>query len=138
MFSHHIVLTNDQGSSKQNKSPNEYINGFHSPFVIKCQKGNEKEHEVYLLIIILGGVLGGVLIFFRVRVLAVVEGRIFLGLLFLIKDLLATWRSMAGRSRSAVTRRASLATSSGKWCMCSCNGGLIGGVPLSERIIKLR
>jgi hypothetical protein len=35
-------------SSQYNTSPKEYINGhFHSPFVIKCQKGNEKSKEVY-------------------------------------------------------------------------------------------
>ena len=69
---------------------------FHSPFVIKCQKGNEKKHEVYLLIIfILSGILGGILIFIGVGVLTIAYGLIFFGLLFLIKDLLATWRSTA-------------------------------------------
>ena len=69
---------------------------FHSPFVIKCQERNEKKHEVHLLIIfILGGILGGILIFIGVGVLTVVYGRIFFGLLFIIKDLLATRRSPA-------------------------------------------
>ena len=64
---------------------------FHSPFVIKCQKGNEKKHEVHLLIIfILSGVLGGILIFIGVGVLTIAYGLIFFGLLFLIEDLLAT------------------------------------------------
>ena len=48
---------------------------FHSPFVIKCQKGNEKKHEVHLLIIfILDGILGGILIFIGVGVLTIVYG----------------------------------------------------------------
>jgi len=84
----------------------------------------------------LGGVLGGVLIFSGVGVLAVVEGCVFFGFFILIKNLLATWRCTARGSRRMVTRRTSLATSTRKRSMSSGDSGLIGSIPLGEGIIK--
>jgi hypothetical protein len=115
------------------QSPNEYINDhFHSPFVIKCQKGNEKEQGGLLLIIILGVLIGGILILIRVRDLMVVVGFFFLGLFLFIKDILATRRRAMRASRSTGALMWAR-----KWSMSSSNGGLIHSIPLGKWVIKL-
>jgi hypothetical protein len=115
------------------QSPNEYINDhFHSPFVIKCQKGNEKEQGGLLLIIILGVLIGGILIVIRVGYLAVVVGFFFLGLFLFIKDLLAMRRRV-----TRVCRSTGASTWARKWSMSSSNGGLIRSIPLGKWVIKL-
>jgi hypothetical protein len=116
------------------QSPNEYINDhFHSPFVIKCQKGTEKEQEGLLLIIILGILIGGILILIRVGDLAVVGGCFFFGLFLFIKNLLAARRRATGASRGM-----GALTWARKRSMSSSNGGLIRSNPFGEWVIKLR
>jgi len=64
-------------------------------------------------------------------------GLLFFGLLIFIKDLLPTRRSTRGGSSSTATGRTRLTASMRKWSMSSCIGGLIGGIPLHKRVIKL-
>jgi hypothetical protein len=117
-----LFKRNDKTTLSLIQSLNEYINDhFHSPFVIKCQKGNEKEQGGLLLIIILGVLIGGILILILIRVgdLAVVVGFFFLGLFLFIKDFLATRRRATRACRST-----GASTWARKWSMSSSNGGL--------------
>jgi hypothetical protein len=80
----------------------------------------------------LGTVIRCVFILIRVRDLAVFVRFFFLGLLFFIKDLLATRRRVTRTSRGM---------SASMWArkrgMSSCNSSLIRSIPLGERVIKL-
>jgi hypothetical protein len=80
----------------------------------------------------LGAIIRGVFILIRVGDFTVVMGFFFLGLLFFIKDLLATRRRAMRASRCM-----SASTWVRKRSMSSSNGGLIRGIPLGERVIKL-
>jgi hypothetical protein len=115
------------------QSPNEYINDhFHSPFVIKCQKQNEKEQRGLLLIIILGVLIRGILILVQVEDLTVVGRCFFLGFFLFIKNLLAVRRRATRASRGT-----GALTWARKWSMSSSNGGLIRRIPFGKWVIKL-
>jgi hypothetical protein len=85
-----------------------------------------------LPIIILGAVIRGVFILIRVGDLAVVVRFFFHGLLFFIKDLLATRRRATRMSRCM-----SASTWARKRGMSSNNSSLMCSIPLGERVIKL-
>jgi hypothetical protein len=80
----------------------------------------------------LGAIIRGAFILIRVGDLAVVVRFFFLGLLFFIKDLLATRRRAARMSKCM-----SASTWARKRGMSSSNSSLIRSIPLSERVIKL-
>jgi hypothetical protein len=80
----------------------------------------------------LGAIIRGVFILIRVGDFMVVVGFFFLGLLFFIKDLLAT-----RRRATRVSRYTSASMWARKRSMSSSNSGLIHSIPLGERVIKL-
>ena len=80
------------------------MKSFHSPFVNKRQKGNEKASKTSLIDI--GNVVGGVIIFIGVAVLVVALGLFFFHLLVLIEYFLTRrrmTRSMSGAADLAAT-----------------------------------
>jgi hypothetical protein len=80
----------------------------------------------------LGAIIRGVFILIRVGDLAVVVRFFFLGLLFFIKDLLATRRRATRMSRCM-----SASTWARKRGMSSSNSSVIHNIPLDERFINL-